>query len=96
MLERAVILSSGPELRVSVSDLGTDGGLTSKQSDSTKTENPGNLRRLLEETERRRILEVLDETRWVIAGPRGAAAHLGVKRSTLQARILKLGIARAG
>jgi formate hydrogenlyase transcriptional activator len=36
----------------------------------------------------------LDETRWVIAGPRGAAAHLGVKRSTLQARILKLGIAR--
>ena len=54
----------------------------------------GNLRCLLEETERQRILEALDETRWVIAGPRGAAAQLGVKRSTLQARILKLGITR--
>jgi formate hydrogenlyase transcriptional activator len=94
VLERAVILSSGSELRVSVSYLGTDGGPISKQSDPAKAANPGNLRRLLEETERRRILEVLDETRWVIAGPRGAAAYLGVKRSTLQTRILKLGIAR--
>jgi formate hydrogenlyase transcriptional activator len=94
VLERAVILSSGPVLRVSLSDLSTNGGLVSKQSHPAEPENQGNLRRFLEETERRRILEALDETRWVIAGPRGAAAHLGVKRSTLQARILKLGIAR--
>ena len=94
VLERAVILSSGPVLRVALSDLSADGGLISEQSQPAKPENQGNLRRLLEETERQRILEVLDETRWVIAGPRGAAAHLGVKRSTLQARILKLGIAR--
>jgi formate hydrogenlyase transcriptional activator len=94
VVERAVILASGPMLRVSLSDLSAAGGLSSKRSDPAKAENPGNLRRLLDETERQRILEVLDETRWVIAGPRGAAAHLGVKRSTLQARILKLGIAR--
>ena len=94
VLERAVILSSGPVLRVALSDLGTNGGLISKQSRPAKPDNQGNLRRFLEETERQRILEALDETRWVIAGPRGAAAHLGVKRSTLQARILKLGIAR--
>ena len=94
VLERAVILSSGPVLRVALSDLSADGGLISKQSQPAKPENQRNLRRFLEETERHRILEALDETRWVIAGPRGAAAHLGVKRSTLQARILKLGIAR--
>jgi transcriptional regulator with GAF, ATPase, and Fis domain len=47
----------------------------------------------LVETERQRILEALDETRWVIQVQR-AAAQLGVKRSTLQARILKLGITR--
>ncbi len=94
VLERAVILSSGPVLKVALSDLSTNGGLISKQSHSAKPDNQGNLRRLLEETERQRILEALDETRWVIAGPRGAAARLGVKRSTLQARILKLGIAR--
>jgi formate hydrogenlyase transcriptional activator len=94
VLERAVILSSGPVLRVTLSDLSTDGGRISKQSHPAKPDNEGNLRRLLEETERQRNLEALDETRWVIAGPRGAAAQLGVKRSTLQARILKLGIAR--
>jgi formate hydrogenlyase transcriptional activator len=94
VVERAVILSSGPVLRVALSDLSTNGGLVSEQSHTAKPDNEGNLRRFLEETERQRILEALDETRWVIAGPRGAAAHLGVKRSTLQARILKLGIAR--
>jgi formate hydrogenlyase transcriptional activator len=81
-------------LRVTLSNLGTDGGLVSEQSQHAKPDNKGNLRRFLEQTERQRILEALDETRWVIAGPKGAAAHLGVKRSTLQARILKLGIAR--
>jgi formate hydrogenlyase transcriptional activator len=94
VLERAVILSSGSVLRIALSDLNAAGGPGSKQNHPAKPESEGNLRRLLEETERHRILEVLDETHWVIAGPRGAAAHLGVKRSTLQARILKLGIAR--
>ena len=95
VLERAVILSSEPVLRISPSDLTASGGLSSKQSHPAKPESEWNLRRLLEETERQRILEALDETRWVIAGPRGAAIQLGVKRSTLQARIQKLGIARS-
>jgi formate hydrogenlyase transcriptional activator len=94
VLERAVILSSGPVLRVALSNLRTNGGLVSEQSHPAKPDNQGNLRRFLEEAERQRILEALDETRWIVAGPRGAAAHLGVKRSTLQARIQKLGIAR--
>ena len=94
VLERAVILSSGSVLRVSLSDLSAESGLISTQSHPAKAEHHGNLRRFLEEAERKRILEALDETRWIVAGPRGAAAHLGVKRSTLQARILKLGIAR--
>ena len=53
------------------------------------------LRRILEETERKQITAALEASRWVIAGPRGAAARLGMKRSTLQTRIHKLGIARS-
>ena len=52
------------------------------------------MQRILEETERKQILAALDETRWVVAGPKGAAARLGMKRSTLQVRMQKLGIAR--
>ncbi len=43
---------------------------------------------------RAHILRVLDDCGWVIAGPRGAAARLGIKRTTLNARLKKLGIAR--
>jgi formate hydrogenlyase transcriptional activator len=48
----------------------------------------------LEEAGRRHILAALERTNWVIAGPNGAAARLGIKRSTLQFRMRKLGIAR--
>jgi len=48
----------------------------------------------LEEAERQHILRALRQTQWRIAGPRGAAAMLGMKRTTLQARIRKLGIRR--
>jgi len=48
----------------------------------------------LEEAERQHILRVLRQTKWRIAGPRGAAVLLGMKRTTLQARIRKLGIRR--
>lgn len=92
VVERSVILSSGNELRLEFSDL--------RKSDSIKYDGSaqpaqGKLQRALQETERRWILRALEQTRWVIAGPRGAAAHLGVKRSTLQARMQKLGITRA-
>jgi len=49
----------------------------------------------LEDAERRHILQALDTADWVISGPKGAAAALGLKRSTLQARMEKLGIRRA-
>ena len=64
-----------------------------EQSASTKSTN-GVLHNVLEETEREHILEALQRCNWVVAGPSGAAARLGMKRSTLQKRIHKLGIAR--
>jgi formate hydrogenlyase transcriptional activator len=60
---------------------------------SAKSTN-GALHNVLEETERQQILKALKECNWVVAGPNGAAAHLAMKRSTLQLRIRKLGIAR--
>jgi formate hydrogenlyase transcriptional activator len=48
----------------------------------------------LEEAERQHILRALRQTQWRIAGPKGAAGILGMKRTTLQARMRKLGIRR--
>jgi formate hydrogenlyase transcriptional activator len=48
----------------------------------------------LQEAERTHILNALEEANWVVAGPNGAAARLGLKRSTLQSRMRKLGIVR--
>ena len=48
----------------------------------------------LEEAERQHILRALRQTEWRIAGVKGAAALLGMKRTTLQARMRKLGIRR--
>jgi formate hydrogenlyase transcriptional activator len=91
VIERALILSSGTELRLEFSDLKKSGAA---KCDSSAKPTQGKLQRALQETERRWILRALEQTRWVIAGPHGAAAHLGVKRSTLQARMQKLGITR--
>ena len=46
--------------------------------------------------ERKHILAVLEATGWVLGGPQGAAARLGLKRSTLQFRLRKLGLTRPG
>ena len=81
VIERAVILSKGPALNVSLADL------KSKTLDSNSVAT-------LEEIERRHILAVLEQTNWVFAGPNGAAARLGIKRPTLQFRMQKLGISR--
>jgi len=91
VIERAVILSSGPDLRLEFSYLRTCGA---SKYDSSGKPAQGKLQRALQETERTWILRALEQTRWVIAGPHGAAAYLGVKRSTLQARMQKLGITR--
>ena len=50
--------------------------------------------RTLEEVEREHILRVLQDTKWVVGGPHGAAARLGLRRTTLLYRLEKLGIAR--
>lgn len=93
VIERAVILSSGSVLHVALSDLKTNG--TSLPNPENRHAPQGNMQRVLEETERKQILAALEETGWVVAGPKGAAARLGMKRSTLQVRMQKLGIVRS-
>jgi formate hydrogenlyase transcriptional activator len=83
LLERAVILSAGPVLKVPLPDLQTPAAVPTRKIER------------LEEAERRHILDALDAADWVISGPKGAANALGLKRSTLQARMEKLGIRRA-
>jgi formate hydrogenlyase transcriptional activator len=94
VVERAVILSPGPVLQVALSDLQPNGRSVSKLNAPAHPEAQGNMQSVLEETERKQILAALEESRWVVAGPKGAAARLGMKRSTLQVRIRKLGISR--
>jgi formate hydrogenlyase transcriptional activator len=50
----------------------------------------------LAEAERSHIVATLSDTKWVVAGARGAAVRLGMNRSTLQFRMKKLGITRPG
>jgi formate hydrogenlyase transcriptional activator len=85
VIERAVILSPGPVLRLSPRDL---------KSRLTPGQNTDR-HQTLEEVERSHILETLKETRWVLSGPCGAAVRLGLNRSTLYFRMKKLGIARS-
>jgi formate hydrogenlyase transcriptional activator len=92
VIERAVILTCGPVLKVNFSDLKSN--VERRVDEQERHEAPQPLRSILEETERRQIMAALDASRGVIAGPSGAAASLGMKRSTLQLRIHKLGIAR--
>jgi formate hydrogenlyase transcriptional activator len=85
VIERAVILSSGPVLRLSPRDL---------KSRITPGQNPDR-HQTLEEVERNHIVKTLKDTSWVLSGPSGAAARLGLNRSTLYFRMKKLGIARS-
>ena len=94
VIERAVIISTGPALNIDVSDLKfSKVDLPAKKHATSKSAN-GALHSVLEETERQQILRALKECNWVVSGPNGAAAHLSMKRSTLQLRMQKLGIAR--
>jgi formate hydrogenlyase transcriptional activator len=94
VIERAVIISTGPTLNIDVSDLKfSKADPPSEKSAALKSAN-GALHIVLEETERQQILKALKECNWVVAGPNGAAARLAMKRSTLQLRMQKLGIAR--
>ncbi len=94
VIERAVIISSGPVLSVDVTDLKFPKAGPPEEKPSAPKSTNGALHDVLEETERQQILKALKECNWVVAGPNGAAAHLAMKRSTLQLRMQKLGITR--
>jgi formate hydrogenlyase transcriptional activator len=89
VIERALILSRSRDLKVPLADL--QGRLPENgKIENGKKNGPATLK----EMERQHILSVLEQTGWVLAGPNGAAAKLGLKRSTLQFRIRRLGITR--
>jgi formate hydrogenlyase transcriptional activator len=81
-IERSVILSSGNVLCPPLASL-----LSAAETESLEAVT-------LEDAERDHIRKILEQTRWVVAGPNGAAARLGIKRSTLYFRMQKLGISR--
>jgi formate hydrogenlyase transcriptional activator len=82
LIERAVILSPSPVLHIPLSELKSN-------PDGQPTGLP-----TLAEAERDHIVRALEESKWVLGGPKGAAAMLGMKRTTLQSRMQKLGISR--
>jgi formate hydrogenlyase transcriptional activator len=109
IIERAVILSPGRSLRVPLGDLtviGEQSEIRSQRSEvrGQKSDNEGapltsdfrppTSGSTLADAEREHILGVLRETGWVVGGPKGAATRLGMKRSTLQKKMKKLGISR--
>jgi formate hydrogenlyase transcriptional activator len=80
VIERAVILSQGPALHVPLEDLQPVGRQTATAAVT------------LADAEREHIIAALRRTGWVVGGPKGAAAVLGMKRSTLQNKMRKLDI----
>jgi transcriptional regulator with GAF, ATPase, and Fis domain len=82
VVERAVIMSSGPNLEIPHDEL----------KDMVNSDMPA---RTLDESQRNHILEALRQSRGVVAGPNGAAVSLGLARTTLLYRMHKLGIAKA-
>jgi len=80
LMERAALLSPGPSLRVPLAEILNDPGFSA-----------GNA---LEQAEREQILRALRESNWVVGGARGAAARLGLKRTSLAYKMQKLGISR--
>jgi formate hydrogenlyase transcriptional activator len=92
VIERAVILSSGPVLKVPLDELRTRVFSVEPSNGARLSEDAGKMRSVLQNTERKQILAALKQSQWVVAGPKGAAALLGMKRSTLQAHMQRLGI----
>ena len=82
LIERAVILTPGSVLQIQISDLQQSNPILSSMAGT------------LEDVERQRILEALRETGAVIGGQQGAAARLGLKRTTLLSKMQRLGISR--
>ena len=85
MIERSVVLSDGPELHVALPEFeGRPGAVALQVRASNVTDI----------SERARILQALKETKGMVGGADGAAARLGLKRTTLQSRMRKYNIAR--
>jgi transcriptional regulator with GAF, ATPase, and Fis domain len=82
VIERAVILSEGPELEP-IEWLSQPGGKPGLGQTPT-----------LEEVERQHIVDVLDQTNWRVSGEKGAAKILGLNPTTLESRMKKLDITR--
>jgi formate hydrogenlyase transcriptional activator len=82
-IERSVIVTTGNVLQPLLATL----------TSAAEVESVGAI--TLEDAERDHICKILEQTRWVVAGPNGAAARLGIKRSTLYFRMQKLGISRS-
>jgi len=81
VIERAVILSKGSVLTVS-------------RAEFEAAPSPMSAPVTLEDAEREHILRALTDTNWVIGGPKGAAARLGVKRTSLVSTMRRLHIVR--
>jgi formate hydrogenlyase transcriptional activator len=110
VVERSVILSPGPELvlpsgalepdvhRNRVAFNGPTNGTTNDATNGVVAAptavDPSGTPQTLAEAERDFIMSALEQTSWVVSGPRGAAARLGLSRTTLQGRMRKLGITR--
>ncbi len=93
VIERGVIISQSPVLNVALAELTPDMISTpALAATSPQLVSHNSLQEVLERTERSQILRALKEANGVVAGPNGAAARLGLKRSTLQLRMQKLGI----
>jgi transcriptional regulator with GAF, ATPase, and Fis domain len=86
-LERAVILTNGPVLYVPLAELETEG---QENDGDAESESP-----TLQAAEREHILKALRDAKGQIGGDDGAAAKLGLKRTTLNSKIKKLGIERS-
>jgi formate hydrogenlyase transcriptional activator len=97
VIERAVILSAGPALHLPLGDLNLPsphpGGERGVRG-AAPADMPAGEAVTLADAEREHILRALRAAHWVLRGPNGAAARLGMKRSTLQWKMKKLGISR--
>jgi formate hydrogenlyase transcriptional activator len=90
VIERAVILSPGKVLRPSLDEL-----QPSPQSIDAVDTDKHDDRTTLKDLEREHIIKTLAATNWVLGGPKGAGARLGLARTTLIAKMQRLGISRA-
>jgi formate hydrogenlyase transcriptional activator len=82
VIERSVVLTRGPILELAMPEVSPGFSVVARKSDTGLM------------VERKRILQALKDAKCVVGGPDGAAARLGLKRTTLQARMKKLGITR--